>query len=243
MLCQVEQRCGIEERAGRAAQRKLLGRARDAHDEEIGHRHCKRATGATRKRRVWQHRRSLSRPPTLRARRGTHVRRRRAVSRRAHEDVSDQPSGGRRAPVTTTTATTRRTSRRSGHSGLIGQRTFHQRRRLLATPTSSGAACLPQAAGRRFRRLDDRTTLAMLERWRPSMGQSRPRRGDGVHAPDVGGRHKGIVQHLCRARRRCHSHAITTLLNEVTFRFTFPFYPPLKVPTPRNRRFGSPRNP
>jgi cytochrome P450 len=31
--------------------------------------------------------------------------------------------------------------------------------------------------------------------------------------------------------------AITTLLNDVTFRFTFPFYPPLKVPTPRNRRF------
>jgi len=31
--------------------------------------------------------------------------------------------------------------------------------------------------------------------------------------------------------------AITTLLNDVTFRFTFPFYPPLRVPTPRNRRF------
>jgi cytochrome P450 len=31
--------------------------------------------------------------------------------------------------------------------------------------------------------------------------------------------------------------AIATLLNEVTFRFTFPFYPPPKVPTPRNRRF------
>ncbi len=32
-------------------------------------------------------------------------------------------------------------------------------------------------------------------------------------------------------------HAITTLVDDVTFRFTFPFYPPLKVPTPRNRRF------
>ncbi len=31
--------------------------------------------------------------------------------------------------------------------------------------------------------------------------------------------------------------AIATLLKEVTFRFTFPFYPPLRVPTPRNRRF------
>jgi cytochrome P450 len=31
--------------------------------------------------------------------------------------------------------------------------------------------------------------------------------------------------------------AIATLLNDVTFRFTFPFYPPLRVPTPRNRRF------
>jgi cytochrome P450 len=30
--------------------------------------------------------------------------------------------------------------------------------------------------------------------------------------------------------------AITTLLDDVTFRFTFPFYPPLKVPTLRNRR-------
>ena len=33
------------------------------------------------------------------------------------------------------------------------------------------------------------------------------------------------------------SRAITTLLNDVTFRFAFPFYPPLRVPTPRNRRF------
>jgi len=32
-------------------------------------------------------------------------------------------------------------------------------------------------------------------------------------------------------------NAITTLLDDVTFRFTFPFYPPLRVPTPRNRRF------
>ena len=31
--------------------------------------------------------------------------------------------------------------------------------------------------------------------------------------------------------------AITTLVNDVTFRFTFPFYPPLRVPTSRNRRF------
>jgi len=32
-------------------------------------------------------------------------------------------------------------------------------------------------------------------------------------------------------------NAIATLLDDVTFRFTFPFYPPLRVPTPRNRRF------
>ena len=31
--------------------------------------------------------------------------------------------------------------------------------------------------------------------------------------------------------------AITTLLDDVTFRFTFPFYPSLKVPTPRTRSF------
>lgn len=32
------------------------------------------------------------------------------------------------------------------------------------------------------------------------------------------------------------SEAITTILDEITFRFDMPFYPPLSIPTPRNRR-------
>jgi cytochrome P450 len=81
-------------------------------------------------------------------------------------------------------------------------------------------------------------TLAMLERWRPSMAQRQPL--------DVATEFMHLTLEV--ATRALFStsverdvdaigHAITTLLNEVTFRFTFPFYPPLKVPTPRNRRF------
>src|SRR5215210_54358 len=81
-------------------------------------------------------------------------------------------------------------------------------------------------------------TLAMLERWRPSVAQSRPL--------DVATEFMHLTLEV--ATRALFSTsverdldkigpAITTLLNEVTFRFTFPFYPPLKVPTPRNRRF------
>jgi cytochrome P450 len=81
-------------------------------------------------------------------------------------------------------------------------------------------------------------TLAMLERWRPSVAQGQPF--------DVATEFMHLTLEV--ATRALFStsverdvdkigRAITTLLNEVTFRFTFPFYPPLKVPTPRNRRF------
>jgi cytochrome P450 len=81
-------------------------------------------------------------------------------------------------------------------------------------------------------------TLAMLERWRPSVAQRQPL--------DVATEFMHLTLEV--ATRALFSasverdvdaigRAITTLLNEVTFRFTFPFYPPLKVPTPRNRRF------
>jgi cytochrome P450 len=90
-----------------------------------------------------------------------------------------------------------------------------------------------------FGELMTEATLAMLERWRPSVVQGRP-------PLDVATEFMHLTLEV--ATRALFStsvardvdmigRAITTLLNEVTFRFTFPFYPPLKVPTPRNRRF------
>jgi cytochrome P450 len=81
-------------------------------------------------------------------------------------------------------------------------------------------------------------TLAMLERWHTLMTPGRPL--------DVATEFMRLTMEV--ATRALFStsvegnidkigSAITTLLDEVTFRFTFPFYPPLKVPTPRNRRF------
>jgi cytochrome P450 len=89
-----------------------------------------------------------------------------------------------------------------------------------------------------FGELMTEATLAMLERWRPSVVQGRPL--------DVATEFMHLTLEV--ATRALFStsaerdvdmigRAITTLLNEVTFRFTFPFYPPPKVPTPRNRRF------
>ena len=81
-------------------------------------------------------------------------------------------------------------------------------------------------------------TLAMLERWRPSVAQGLPLdvATEFMHLTlEVATRalfSTSVARDLDAIGR-----AITTLLNEVTFRFTFPFYPPLKVPTPRNRRF------
>jgi cytochrome P450 len=81
-------------------------------------------------------------------------------------------------------------------------------------------------------------TLAMLERWRPSVAQGRPL--------DVATEFMHLTLEVATEALFSTSvgrdvdaigRAITTLLNEVTFRFTFPFYPPLRVPTPRNRRF------
>jgi cytochrome P450 len=81
-------------------------------------------------------------------------------------------------------------------------------------------------------------TLAMLDRWRPRVTPSQPL--------DVATEFMHLTMEI--ATRALFStsvegdiykigSAIATLLDEVTFRFTFPFYPPLKVPTPRNRRF------
>lgn len=81
-------------------------------------------------------------------------------------------------------------------------------------------------------------TLAMLERWRPHVGRGQPL--------DVATEFMHLTMEVVTRALFSTSvegdidrvgRAITTLLNDVTFRFTFPFYPPLKVPTPRNRRF------
>jgi cytochrome P450 len=81
-------------------------------------------------------------------------------------------------------------------------------------------------------------TLAMLERWRPSVAQGLPLdvATEFMHLTlEIATRalfSTSVERDLVKIGR-----AIAMLLNEVTFRFTFPFYPPLKVPTPRNRRF------
>lgn len=82
------------------------------------------------------------------------------------------------------------------------------------------------------------TTLAMLERWRPrvAMGQPLDMAAEFMRLTlEVVTRalfSTSVEQEVARI-----GQAITTLLNDVTFRFVFPFYPPLRVPTPRNRRF------
>jgi cytochrome P450 len=81
-------------------------------------------------------------------------------------------------------------------------------------------------------------TLEMLDRWRPYADQGQPL--------DVATEFSRLTMEV--ATRALFSTsvegdistiggAIATLLDDVTFRFTFPFYPPLRVPTPRNRRF------
>ena len=106
------------------------------------------------------------------------------------------------------------------HQRRLAQPAFHRRRVATFGELMTGA------------------TLAMLERWRPRVAQGRPL--------DVATEFMRLTMEV--ATRALFStsverdidtigQAITTLLNDVTFRFTFPFYPPLKVPTPRNRRF------
>ena len=81
-------------------------------------------------------------------------------------------------------------------------------------------------------------TLAMLERWRPSVAQRRPLdvATEFMHLTlEVATR--ALFSTSVERELDAIGRAIATLLDDVTFRFTFPFYPPLRVPTPRNRRF------
>src|SRR5918995_4394703 len=81
-------------------------------------------------------------------------------------------------------------------------------------------------------------TLEMLDRWRPYADQYQPL--------DVATEFSRLTMEVVTRALFSTSvegdigtigRAIATLLDDVTFRFTFPFYPPLRVPTPRNRRF------
>ena len=81
-------------------------------------------------------------------------------------------------------------------------------------------------------------TLEMLDHWRPLADRGQPL--------DVGAEFSRLTMEVVTRALFSTSvegdistigRAIATLLDDVTFRFTFPFYPPLRVPTPRNRRF------
>src|ERR671921_923963 len=81
-------------------------------------------------------------------------------------------------------------------------------------------------------------TLEMLDRWRPLADQDQPL--------DVGAEFSRLTMEVVTRALFSTSvegdigtigRAITTLLDDVTFRLTFPFYPLLRVPTLRNRRF------
>src|SRR5215203_3161551 len=81
-------------------------------------------------------------------------------------------------------------------------------------------------------------TLEMLDRWRPLADRGQPL--------DVATEFSRLTMEVVTRALFSTSvegdistigRAIATLLDDVTFRFTFPFYPPLRVPTPRNRRF------
>lgn len=109
---------------------------------------------------------------------------------------------------------------------------FWRRQRRLAQPAFHRRRVAA------FGELMTDATLAMQERWRP--------RADRYQPLDVATEFMRLTMEVVTRALFSTSvdrdidtigRAITTLLNDVTFRFTFPFYPPLKVPTPRNRRF------
>jgi cytochrome P450 len=109
---------------------------------------------------------------------------------------------------------------------------FWRRQRRLAQPAFHRRRVAA------FGELMTDATLAMLERWRPRVVQGQPL--------DVAAEFMRLTMDIVTRALFSTSverdidtigDAITTLLNDVAFRFTFPFYPPLKVPTPRNRRF------
>ncbi|HEV2741542.1 MAG TPA: cytochrome P450, partial [Rubrobacter sp.] len=81
-------------------------------------------------------------------------------------------------------------------------------------------------------------TLAMLERWQPAI--------DGGEPLDVPAEMARLTLDIV-TKALFHAHvgeepgvigrAINTIVEDLGFRFEVPFYPPHRVPTPRNRRF------
>ena len=109
---------------------------------------------------------------------------------------------------------------------------FWRRQRRLAQPAFHRRRVAA------FGELMTEATEQLLERWQVRVGREQPL--------DVGTEFMRLTMEVVTRALFSTSvehdidtigNAITTLLNDVTFRFTFPFYPPLKVPTPRNRRF------
>jgi cytochrome P450 len=109
---------------------------------------------------------------------------------------------------------------------------FWRRQRRLAQPAFHRRRVAA------FRGLMTDATLEMLDRWRPLADRGQPL--------DVAREFSRLTMEVVTRALFSTSvegdlgtigGAIATLLDDVTFRFTFPFYPPLRVPTPRNRRF------
>jgi len=109
---------------------------------------------------------------------------------------------------------------------------FWRRQRRLAQPAFHRRRVAA------FGELMTDATQEMLERWQAHVGRDQPL--------DVATEFMRLTMEVVTRALFSTSveqdigtigRAIATLLNDVTFRFTFPFYPPLKVPTPRNRRF------
>jgi len=109
---------------------------------------------------------------------------------------------------------------------------FWRRQRRLAQPA------FHRRRGAAFGELMTDATQEMLERWQACVSRGQPL--------DVATEFMRLTMEVVTRAFFSTSVerdidtigcAITTLVNDVTFRFTFPFYPPLRVPTPRNRRF------
>jgi cytochrome P450 len=81
-------------------------------------------------------------------------------------------------------------------------------------------------------------TLAMLERWRPSLETGTPLDVPAEMARLTLDIVTGALFHAhVGVEPEAVGRAINTLVEDLGYRFEVPFYPPHRVPTPRNRRF------
>ncbi|QIN83833.1 cytochrome P450 [Rubrobacter tropicus] len=81
-------------------------------------------------------------------------------------------------------------------------------------------------------------TLAMLERWRPALGTGKPLDVQAEMARLTLDVVTGALFHAHVGEEpEVIGRAISTLVEDTGYRFEVPFYPPHRVPTPRNRRF------